>query len=236
MNTIDSNIWLILVAVISYFAGSFPTAYFVTKGMVGRDIRLEGSHNVGAMNAFGLIRSIRSTRQAAIGLTTIMLIDMGKGMLAIYTSRWLGFLGYDPALALIMGSTFIILGHNYPFYFRFKEGGIGFASFLGILLALHPYSLGVWGGTMLLCIFTAEYISAGGFNQKSLSKAISIIGTQMPGRLIGLGIALVPVYFFDSRLIFPVLGPTILVLIKHTGRIKALIRESRKPRMQNSHR
>ena len=112
MNTIDSNIWLILVAVISYFAGSFPTAYFVTKGMVGRDIRLEGSHNVGAMNAFGLIRSIRSTRQAAIGLTTIMLIDMGKGMLAIYTSRWLGFLGYDPALALIIGSTFIIAGHG----------------------------------------------------------------------------------------------------------------------------
>ena len=232
MNTIDSSIWLILIAVVSYLVGSFPSAYFVTKGMVGRDIRLEGSHNVGAMNAFSLIRSIRSTRQAAIGLTTIMLIDMGKGMLAICITRWLGFLGYDPAPALIIGSTFIILGHNYPFYFRFKEGGIGFASFLGILLALHPYSLGVWGGTMLLCIFTADYISAGEFNPKSLSKAISIIGTQIPGRLIGLGIALIPVYFFDSRLLLPVLGPTVLVLIKHAGRIKALIRESRKPRMQ----
>jgi len=94
MNTIDSSIWLILIAVVSYLVGSFPSAYFVTKGMVGRDIRLEGSHNVGAMNAFSLIRSIRSTRQAAIGLMTIMLIDMGKGVLAICITQWLGFLGY----------------------------------------------------------------------------------------------------------------------------------------------
>ncbi len=226
MNTFDSNIWLILAAVISYLIGSFPTAYVVTKGMVGRDIRLEGSHNVGAMNAYSLIRSIRTTRQAAVGLVTIMLADLGKGVLAIYVVRWLGFLGYDPALALIIGSTFIILGHNYPFCFKFREGGIGFASFLGVLLALQPVALGIWGGTMLFCIFIAERRSAGGFHQKSLPNAISIIGTQIPGRLAGLGIALIPLYFFNPGLLFPVLGPTVLVLIKHAARIKTMVRES----------
>jgi glycerol-3-phosphate acyltransferase PlsY len=203
--------------------------YVVTKRMVGEDIRLKGSHNVGGMNAYGLIRSKRSEKWGALGLVAILLGDMAKGVLAIYLARWLSFLGYNPALALITDSFFVILGHNYPFCFRFREGGIGFATFLGILLALNPFSLGVWGGTLLFSIFLAEYIITGNWRQESLRKAISVIGTQMPGRLIGLGIALVPIYFFDSRLLFPVLGPTILVYIKHAAKIRALVKGSGSP-------
>ncbi len=227
MNLIGSNNWLILIAAIAYLVGSFPTAYFVTKRMVGRDIRLEGSHNVGAMNAYGLIRSIRTGKQAATGLVTILFTDMGKGVLAIYTTRWLDFLGYNPALALIIGSLFVILGHNYPFCFKFREGGIGFATFLGVLLALKAPALPIWVGTMLLAIFVAEYIQVRKWNLTSLSKIISIIGTQLPGRLAGLGIALVPLYFFNPRLLFPVLAATVLILIKHTDSIKALVRASK---------
>ena len=229
MNTVEGNTWLALIALIAYLVGSFPTAYFVTKGMVGKDIRLEGSHNVGGMNAYSLIRSKRSEKRAALGLITILLGDMGKGVLAIYLAGWLGFLGYNPSLALLTASFFVILGHNYPFCFKFREGGIGFASFLGILLALNPLSLGVWGGTMLFCIFAAEHILIGRWRPNSLRKIISVIGTQIPGRLIGLGVSLVPIYFFNVHLLFPVLGPTILVYIKHAGRIRALIRESRHP-------
>jgi acyl-phosphate glycerol 3-phosphate acyltransferase len=229
MNPVENNTWLALIAAISYLLGSLPTAYFVTKGMVGRDIRLEGSHKIGAMNAYSLIQGIRSPRQAALGLVTIMLVDLGKGVLAIYLTRWLLFLSYQPALALIIGSFFTILGHNYPFCFRFKQGGTGFASFLGILLALNPYSLGVWGGTMLFCIFAAEHIIKGRWRPNSIRKIISVIGTQIPGRLIGLGISLVPIYFFDPGLLFPMLGPTILVYIKHADSIRALAGKSSKP-------
>jgi acyl-phosphate glycerol 3-phosphate acyltransferase len=229
MNPVEHNTWLALIAAISYLLGSLPTAYFVTKRMVGRDIRLEGSHKIGAMNAYGLIQGIKSPRQAALGLVTIMLVDLGKGVLAIYLTRWLLFLGYNPVPALIIGSFFTILGHNYPFCFRFKEGGTGFASFLGILLALNPHSLGVWGGTMLFSIFTAEHILKGRWRPDSLRKIISVIGTQIPGRLIGLGISLVPIYFLDLGLLFPVLGPTILVYIKHADSIRTLARKSRGP-------
>lgn len=229
MNPGAGNTWLILIAAISYLLGSLPTAYFVTKGMVGRDIRLEGSHKIGAMNAYGLIQGIRSPRQAALGLVAILLVDLGKGVLAIYLTRWLLFLGYNPVPALIIGSFFTILGHNYPFCFRFKEGGTGFASFLGILLALNPHSLGVWGGTMLFSIFAAEHIIKGRWRPDSIRKIISVIGTQIPGRLIGLGISLVPVYFLDPGLLFPVLGPTILVYIKHADSIRTLTRKPRKP-------
>ena len=230
MSTIDGNYWLALIAVTAYLIGSFPTAYFVTKGMVGKDIRLEGSRNVGGMNAYSLIRSKRSERKAALGLVTILFGDMGKGVLAIYLTRWLGFLGYHPPLALIIGSFFVILGHNYPFCFKFREGGIGFASLLGILLALDPFLLGVWGGTMLFCIFVAEYVLADKRQPKGAHQIISVIGSQVPGRLIGLVVSLVPVYFLDPRLFLPVLGPTILILIKHAGRIRTLVRELRKSR------
>lgn len=227
MDSIETNTWLVLMVAIAYIVGSFPTAYFVTKGMTGKDIRFEGSHNVGAMNAYSLIKSNRSEKLAATGLVTILLTDMGKGVLAIYVVRWLALLGYNHPAALIIGSLFVILGHNYPFCFKFREGGIGFATFLGVLLALKAPALPIWVGTMLLTIFVAEYIQVRKWNLTSLSKIISIIGTQLPGRLAGLGIALVPLYFFDSRLFFPVLGSTVLVLIKHIDSIKALIRTSR---------
>ena len=222
MNPLEGNLWLILIAVICYFIGSFPTAYFATRAMIGKDIRLAGSRNVGGMNAYGLIKAQHSEKRAASGLVIILFGDMAKGILAIYLSRWLGFLGYSPLPALIIASFFIILGHNYPICFKFKEGGIGFASMLGILLALNPYSLGVWGGTMLFCIFLGDYIMTRKRNVHSLSTAIGVIGKHIPGRLIGLGIALIPIYFLESRLVFPVLGPTVLILIKHYARRKQL--------------
>jgi acyl-phosphate glycerol 3-phosphate acyltransferase len=230
MNPAAGNAWLALIAAVSYLIGSLPTAYFVTRGMVGRDIRLEGSHKIGAMNAYGLIQGLRSPRQAALGLVSIMLADLGKGVLAIYLARWLLFLGYNPAPALVIASFFTILGHNYPFCFRFKQGGTGFASFLGILLALNPYALGVWGGTMLFCIFAAEHIIKGRWRPDSIRKIIAVIGTQIPGRLVGLGVSLVPIYFLDPGLLLPVLGPTVLVYIKHADSIRALSARMRKPR------
>ena len=220
MNPVESNAWLILIAALAYLVGSFPTAYFVTRRMVGRDIRREGSHNVGAMNAYTLVGRLRTKKQANRALVTITLADLGKGILAVLAVRWLGFLGYNPLLALTAAAFFTILGHNYPFYFRFREGGIGFATLLGFLLTISLALLGIWGGTMLLSIFVAEHILVGRWRPESLAKIISVIGSQMPGRLIGLGIALILIYFLNSGLLFPVLGPTILIYIKHASRLK----------------
>ncbi len=120
MSPVESNTWLILIAAISYIAGSFPTAYVVTKGMIGKDIRFEGSRNVGGMNAYRLIRAEKSEKLAICGLGLTLVGDVGKGMLAIAVARWLGVLGYNPAIALIIASLFVILGHSYPFCFKFK--------------------------------------------------------------------------------------------------------------------
>lgn len=225
MSSIESNTWLILIAAISYIAGSFPTAYLVTRGMIGKDIRLEGSRNVGGMNAYRLIQADKSGKLAICGLGLTLVGDVGKGALAIFMARWLGFLGYNPATALIIASLFVILGHSYPFCFKFKEGGRGIATFMGILLALNKPLLPIWGGTVLLSIFAAQYLMTGKINWKSGSKLFSVIGDQVVGRVAGIAIALVPLYFFDPKLFFPVLAATILVLVRHIQRVKGHIRE-----------
>jgi glycerol-3-phosphate acyltransferase PlsY len=214
----NPNAWLALVCGISYLVGSVPSAYFITRKLSGQDIRIHGSHNVGAMNAYGIVKKARSGRVAGLALASITLADMGKGVLAIFTARWLSYLGYDPAVAITLASLFVIMGHNYPFAFRFKEGGIGLATFIGVLLALTPPALGIWGGTMLASIFLADYIIKKRWQITGLASAISVIGAQRTGRFIGLGMAFLPLYFFDFRLILPVLGPTILILIRHLTR------------------
>ena len=184
--------------------------------MAGQDIRKAGSHNVGAMNTHGLIKAkTRSEKRAALGLVIVVLGDMAKGILAVHLTHWLGYLGYSPLPAVTVASFFVILGHNYPICFRFREGGIGFASLLGILAALGPDAIAVWSGTMLFCIFWGDYILSRKRNVHDLSSAISVIGNHIPGRLVGMGAALAMVYFLNARLLFPILGPTILILIKH---------------------
>ncbi len=225
MSPLENNAWLALIAVISYIAGSFPTAYLVTRGMTGKDIRFIGSCNVGAMNTYGVIRDKKSGKLAVAGLAITVATDMGKGMLAIGVARWLGFLGYNPTIALIIGSLFVILGHSYPFYFKFKEGGRGIAAFMGVLLALNEPSLPIWGGTVIASIFAAQYALIGKADWSRLSRAFSILGTQVMGRVVGMAIALIPLYFFDPQLILPVLATTILMLIRHIDRVKAYLRE-----------
>jgi len=228
MNPVENNAWLALIAALAYLIGSFPTAYFVTGRMLGKDIRVEGSGNVGSMNTYSLIKGERSGKQAALGLGITMLTDLGKGVLAIYVARWLVFTGYNPAAALIIASTFVVLGHNYLFCFRFKKGGRGIAPLMGILLALNTPSILVWGGALLLSIFAAQCILVGKIGRESFSGVFSVIGSQVTGRISGLSIALLPLYFFDPRLFFPILSATALILIKHADIIKALVRKSKK--------
>jgi len=221
----ESNAWLILIAVISYIIGSFPTAYLATKRVTGKDIRFEGSRNVGAMNAYRVIKDAKSGKLAAAGLAAILATDMWKGILAISVARWLGFLGYNPTIALIIGSSFVVLGHIYPFYFKFKESGRGIAAFMGVLLALNEPSLPIWCVTVGASIFTAQYALLRKMDWSSPSAIFSVIGTQVVGRVVGMGIALVPLYFFDHRLLFPALAATSLILIRHIDRVRAYLKE-----------
>ncbi len=119
----------VLVLLGAYLLGSFPSAYLMTRLFKGRDIRSLGSGNVGGMNT---ARNVGLVPGLLTGL-----LDLGKGMLAVYLARrlWPG----DPYLPL-WAAVGCVIGHNWMVYIGFK-GGKGLGVTIGALLLLSPIAL-----------------------------------------------------------------------------------------------
>jgi glycerol-3-phosphate acyltransferase PlsY len=134
-----------LIPLLGYFLGAIPFGYILVRVISGADIRSAGSGNIGATNVF------RNNR--AIGILTLLL-DAGKGYLAVVAAGWLGGdVGWQ-ALAAVAS----ILGHIFTFFLGFK-GGKGVATGFGAFLALTPASVVT---TMIVFFLTAaltRYVS-----------------------------------------------------------------------------
>lgn len=113
------------VVVAAYLVGAIPTAHILAR-RVGRDIRLMGSGNVGALNA---LRSL-GKRAAAV----VFVVDIGKAALVMLAAMLIGV----PAWAMYMAALATMLGHNFPVYIGFR-GGKGAAVMTGISLVVVPY-------------------------------------------------------------------------------------------------
>jgi glycerol-3-phosphate acyltransferase PlsY len=126
-------------AVTSFFIGSFPTAYVFVRASHGRDLRREGSGNIGALNSFEV------TGSKKVGLL-VLLTDLVKGAAPVGLANLLFPQEYLlAALALL----FVVLGHNYSPWIGWK-GGRGLASAAGGALLLNPAFLLYWAGLWLL--------------------------------------------------------------------------------------
>jgi glycerol-3-phosphate acyltransferase PlsY len=113
---------LVLAAVFSYLLGSVPFGIVITRALGLGDLRKIGSGNIGATN-------VLRTGHKGAALATLLL-DAGKGGLAVALARWL--VGEDAAQLAALCS---FLGHLFPVWLGFK-GGKGVATFLGTLLVL----------------------------------------------------------------------------------------------------
>lgn len=114
----------LLIALCSYLIGCSNMALYLSRGK-GVDMRSAGSGNLGASNALVLM----GWKAAVI----VGIHDIGKAIVAVLLARWL-FPQLNAAGAAAGAAC--VLGHIFPFYLRFK-GGKGFASFLGMTIALH---------------------------------------------------------------------------------------------------
>jgi glycerol-3-phosphate acyltransferase PlsY len=121
----------VISAIISYLLGCIPSAYMVGRAFKGVDIRQIGSHNMGAMNTF-----------YTIGFWPGMLvlaIDVSKGVLALTLSYLTAIFLQVPANLVVpvemVAGVFVIAGHNFPVFLKFK-GGKGGATAIGILAFL----------------------------------------------------------------------------------------------------
>jgi glycerol-3-phosphate acyltransferase PlsY len=117
---------LLLSVVIGYLLGSLPFAFWLARAR-GVDIRKIGTGNPGAANLFRKVSK-------PLGVLALLL-DAGKGALALLVAYWLGL---SPSLEILAGVAAIV-GHLHSPFLRFR-GGAGLATVVGIALAASPIS------------------------------------------------------------------------------------------------
>src|SRR5512147_2237624 len=116
---------LLLALCGGYLIGSVPWAFILVRLRSNRDIRKEGSGNVGTLNSY----VVTGSRKVGVA---VLLLDLAKGFAAAEFGRMVG--GGDFSTAAV-GLLAAILGHNYPVWLRFK-GGRGLAPAAGGMLAI----------------------------------------------------------------------------------------------------
>lgn len=110
---------------IGYALGMINPSYIL--GRIKRvDMRKSGTGNLGASNTF--------INLGPFWGIFVMLFDILKGFLAV---RLAAYLFPMTAYAGLVAGACAVLGHNYPFYLRFR-GGKGLASFAGLILGVSP--------------------------------------------------------------------------------------------------
>jgi acyl phosphate:glycerol-3-phosphate acyltransferase len=133
----------LLAILIAYLLGAIPFGYLLTRFTTGKDIRGEGSGNIGAAG-----------RGAAVAT---LVLDMAKGFAAVWIAGMLtdnapGWMA-DAALA-------VMVGHAFPIFLGFK-GGKSVATFVGAFLYLTPIPMLAALIVFVITVAVTRYISAG---------------------------------------------------------------------------
>lgn len=143
----------IICLLVGYAFGLFQTAFIYGK-MNGIDIREYGSGNAGTTNALRVL----GTKAGLI----VFAGDVIKTVLAILICSLIFKTSHPDEIYLLKlyAATGAILGHNFPFYLKFK-GGKGIAATAGLILAFYPLFIPV--GTVLFfgTFLLTHYVSLG---------------------------------------------------------------------------
>ncbi len=186
--------------IISYFIGSIPFGFLITKIVKGVDIRQIGSGNPGATNVSRVLGK-------PYGIL-VFFLDMLKGFLPIFTFDLL-FGSHDHSPSLILCGIGVICGHTFPIFLGFK-GGKAAATGCGVFLWLAPIPLLVSVAIWLITISISRYISLGSIiSSIILVTSLILLGKDPFGR--GLYVTLFSVFM------------AILIIIRHKSNIKRLL-------------
>jgi glycerol-3-phosphate acyltransferase PlsY len=162
-----------------YLLGSIPFGVLITRALGLGDLRSIGSGNIGATNV------LRTGNKAAAAATVVL--DAGKGAVAVLAARAVG----GEAAAMVAGLA-AFLGHCFPIWLRFR-GGKGFATLLGLILALAwPAGLAACA-TWLATAAAARYSSLAALvSAASIPVWLAIFGRS---DAVWLGVALAALVF-----------------------------------------
>jgi glycerol-3-phosphate acyltransferase PlsY len=142
-------VYSILFLLGTFLFGSIPFGRFIGQWVAGIDITQRGSGNIGATNVARVIG-------VKWGILTLFL-DGLKGYIPLFLFPLL-FPQSEAILALT--GLFALLGHQYSVYLRFR-GGKGFATALGVYLALSPAACLASLLVFVIMVYGWRYISVG---------------------------------------------------------------------------
>jgi len=123
---------LLLKVLLSYLLGAIVGSQLVGRLRGGVDIRKMGSGNAGATNAL-------RTQGKSFALW-VLLVDLGKGLIAVRLLAPLLVPGLEPPLYIatwepVVCGLMAIVGHVYPAWHGFR-GGKGVATLVGVVIGL----------------------------------------------------------------------------------------------------
>lgn len=183
---------------VGYILGSIQFAFIIGK-IYGIDIRKHGSGNAGMTNVTRVLG-------AKYGIF-VFIFDILKGLIAFNLCKF--FIGQTGDFLLICGmygGLGAIIGHDFPFYLKFK-GGKGTATTLGFLLFINPK----------IAIIT--YIV--GFLVASITKYISLASLIIT--------FIFPIFMIIEKMDIESVIIMVIVMIlcyyQHRGNIKRLIKK-----------
>ena len=197
----------LLALAIGYLFGTFQTGYFYGKAH-GIDIREHGSGNAGATNTLrtlgfkaGVI-TFAGDCLKAVGAVLLMMHFLGNN-----------FAGDARILGLYAGLG-AVLGHNYPFYLKFK-GGKGIACTAGVAFAVCPEAVPVCLVVFVISFWLTKYVSLGSI----LMAALFIIQVIEFNWMGALGLPVENVLEFDIL----VIAFGVLAIWRHKANIGRLL-------------
>lgn len=122
----------VIFTLLGYLIGGIPFGYALMKIFYGMDITKIGSGGIGATNVLRALQSrgVSNAKQMAL---LVLILDLFKGMFAVFLSKWFG-LDYSLQWMVAIAS---ILGHCYSPFLNFN-GGKGVSTIMGSVVLLIP--------------------------------------------------------------------------------------------------
>ena len=185
----------IVIAIIAYLIGSINFSVIISKRMAGFDVREKGSGNAGTTN---MLRSV-GIKAAVITL----LCDILKGVVVILIAILIGNIidNVDSALLVQLAGIFVIIGHTFPIFFKFK-GGKGVATSLGVLI-MSNWQIGLICLVFaLILIALTQMVSVGSIAAAILYPVLTLFIPQnyiIPGNYLIYSVVLAVIIVFNHR-------------------------------------
>lgn len=201
MNT-ESIIYILISCALAYLLGSVNFAIIVSRVM-GGDVREHGSGNAGMTNI------LRTYGKLPAVLTALG--DLAKALAAVVLARVLIAQAIpDPVFDIgYLAGIFVMLGHVYPIFFKFR-GGKGVMTSLGVILVVDPVAFIIIAVIFIPLIFITRIVSIGSVLGAASFPIITLVVRLIQGRN--------PLYDTLLACVY-----TVIILVMHRDNIKRLL-------------